>query len=344
MSLSREYNQEELEELENKSTQFHEALSGKDLNEQSIENLTDILCVTTNEERQLIRSYFKKSYNHPIQNDIKERFTGDLSLLQEIMINMFDTPYEYDARELRKALSDSLGDEDDTIIEIFSSRPKDHLNTVDLAYSKFYDTSLKDELKSQLPKQFAEFLLLLMDSDRPDEQTLSGDEAYEIAQEIIKNGTKVYASDAELFKKVFVEKSRIDLILVSRAYYELTEKCLYEAFEEENVVAKSIFNDEEEEKKVRNKNIKLIKALIFTVITPAEFFAKKLITALKEFTTDINTLIRILITRREIDMDAINEYYTKETNSDLKNDVENESTCMNYPYIGKIMLNLLNVE
>ena len=344
MSLSREYTQEELEELENKSTQFHEALSGKDLNDQSIENLTDILCVTTNEERQLIRSYFKKTYNHPIQNDIKEKFTGDLSLLQEIMINMFDTPYEYDARELRKALSDSLGDEDDTIIEIFSSRPKDHLNTVDLAYSKFFETSLKDELKNQLPKQFAEFLLLLMDSDRPDEQTLSGDEAYEIAQEIIKNGTKVYASDAELFKKVFVEKSRIDLILVSRAYYELTEKCLYEAFEEENVVAKSIFNDEEEEKKVRNKNIKLIKALIFTVITPAEFFAKKLITALKELTTDINTLIRIMITRREIDMDAINEYYSKETNSDLKNDVENESTFMNYPYIGKIMLNLLNVE
>ena len=344
MSLSREYTQEELEELENKSTQFHEALSGKDLNDQSIENLTDILCVTTNEERQLIRSYFKKTYNHPIQNDIKEKFTGDLSLLQEIMINMFDTPYEYDARELRKALSDSLGDEDDTIIEIFSSRPKDHLNTVDLAYSKFFETSLKDELKNQLPKQFAEFLLLLMDSDRPDEQTLSGDEAYEIAQEIIKNGTKVYASDAELFKKVFVEKSRIDLILVSRAYYELTEKCLYEAFEEENVVAKSIFNDEEEEKKVRNKNIKLIKALIFTVITPAEFFAKKLITALKELTTDINTLIRIMITRREIDMDAINEYYSKETNSDLKNDVENESNCMNYPYIEKIMLNLLNVE
>jgi hypothetical protein len=344
MSLSREYTQEELEELENKSTQFHEALSGKDLNDQSIENLTDILCVTTNEERQLIRSYFKKTYNHPIQNDIKEKFTGDLSLLQEIMINMFDTPYEYDARELRKALSDSLGDEDDTIIEIFSSRPKDHLNTVDLAYSKFFETSLKDELKNQLPKQFAEFLLLLMDSDRADEQTLSGDEAYEIAQEIIKNGTKVYASDAELFKKVFVEKSRIDLILVSRAYYELTEKCLYEAFEEENVVAKSIFNDEEEEKKVRNKNIKLIKALIFTVITPAEFFAKKLITALKELTTDINTLIRIMITRREIDMDAINEYYSKETNSDLKNDVENESSFMNYPYIGKIMLNLLNVE
>lgn len=344
MSLSREYNQEELAELENKSAQFHEALSEKNLNEESIENLTDILCDTTNEERQLIRSDFKKSYNYPIQNDIKEKLTGDLTLLQEIMINMFDTPYEYDAKELKKALSNTLGDEDDTIIEIFSSRPKEHLNTVDLAYSKFYDISLKEELKNQLPKQFADFLLLLMDSDRPEEQTLSGDEAYEIAQEIIKNGTKVYATDAELFKKVFVEKSRIDLILVSRAYYELTEKCLYEAIEEENVLAKSIFNDEEEEKKIRNKNIKLIKALIFTVITPAEFFAKKLIASLKEFNTDINTLIRVLITRREIDMDAINDYYSKETNSDLKNDIENESTCTTYPYIGKILLNLINVE
>ena len=35
------------------------------------------------------------------------------------MINMFDTPYEYDAKELKKALSNTLGDKDDTIIEIF---------------------------------------------------------------------------------------------------------------------------------------------------------------------------------------------------------------------------------
>ena len=41
--------------------------------------------------------------------------------------------------------------------------------------------------------------------------------------------------------------------MVSRAYYELTEKCLYEANGEENVLAKSLFNDEEEEKKLEIK-------------------------------------------------------------------------------------------
>ena len=344
MCLSREYTPEELKELENKATQIHEALIEKELNEEAIDTITDILCVTTNEERQLIRSNYKKLYKHPIQNDINEKLTDDFSVLHDIMINMFDSPYEYDARELKKALSTVLGDEDDNIIEIFASRPKDYLNVVDIAYKKFYGISLKEEIQNQLPKQFAEFLLLLMDSDRPDEQTISGDDAYEMAQELINNGTKAYATDAELFKKIFVEKSRIDLILVSRAYFELCEKYLYDAFEEENVLAKSLFNEEEEEKKLKNKNIKLIKALIFTVITPAEFFSKKLISALRGINGDINTLLRVLITRTEIDIDAINEYYIKETNGDLKTDIENENTCTTYPYIGKVLLNLLSLE
>ena len=72
MSLSREYTPEELKELENKATQIHEALIEKELNEESIDTITDILCITTNEERQLIRSNYKKLYKHPIQNDINE--------------------------------------------------------------------------------------------------------------------------------------------------------------------------------------------------------------------------------------------------------------------------------
>ena len=55
-------------------------------------------------------------------------------------------------------------------------------------------------------------------------------------------------------------------------------------------------------------------------------------------------MIRILVTRNEIDIDAINEYYLKETNCELKTDVENESTSTTYPYIGKILINLLNLE
>ena len=57
----------ELADLQNKSSQFHEALFGKSIDENKI---AEILSITTNEELQIIRRNNKKAYNRPIQNDI----------------------------------------------------------------------------------------------------------------------------------------------------------------------------------------------------------------------------------------------------------------------------------
>ena len=301
MNQQREYIQEELADLQNKSSQFQEALFGKLIDENKI---AEILSITTNEERQIIRGLYKKANNHPIQNDINTQLTGKL---REITIDMFDTPYEYDARELYKALN-SFTNDDNTIVEIFASRPKNHLEIVDLAYKKFFKISLRDDVKKQGSKEYAQFLLALMDIERPLDQTISGDEAYNTAKELIKNGLKLYGSDINLFKKVFVEKSREDLILISRAYNELNNKSLYDAIEAE----------------VAGKNRKLLKGLLFAVITPAQWFAKKCLKAIKGLGGDNNTLFRVLISRAEIDMYAIRDYYFMEMNNELRSEIPEE--------------------
>ena len=48
------------------------------------------------------------------------------NLLQEISIDMFDTPFEYDARELHRSLTSFKKDEK-AIIEIIITRPRSHL-------------------------------------------------------------------------------------------------------------------------------------------------------------------------------------------------------------------------
>ena len=179
-----------------------------------------------------------------------------------------------------------------------------------------------------------------MDTERPLDQTISGNEAYEIAGEIAKHGSVAYSSNVNLFKQLFLERSREDLIIISRVFYEKEQKNLYDFFEEENIEQKSLFDEKEEEKKVRNKNIKLSKAILFGVITPAQFFAKKIINTLNGFTSDINTLFRILINREEIDMNAIRNYYLKETNSDMIKDIENEYNCKENPVIASILVTI----
>ena len=313
MSQSKEYTPEELKELETFSIQFHDALFGKSIDENRI---VEILSNTTNEERQIMRGYYKKAYNHPIQNDINSQLTNKL---REITIDLFDTPYEYDARELHNALN-SFTNDDNTIVEIFVSRPKNHLEIVDLAYKKFFKISLREDVQKQGSKEYSQFLLALMDIERPLDQTISGKDAYTVAKELIKNGLKVYGTDVNLFKNVFVEKSREDLILISRAYYELNKKSLYDAIEAD----------------VPGKNRRLLKGLLFAVITPAQWFAKKCLKAIQGLGGDNNTLFRVLISRAEIDMYAIRDYYFMESNNDIKNDIADDT---NGAY-GQILVNL----
>ena len=225
---------------------------------------------------------------------------------------MFDTPYEFEAREFKKALSTSIGGNEDIIIEIFSSRPKSHLNMIDLTYQKLYKISLKEVIQNKLSKDYSEFLLTLMETDRPEEQAISKEDAYNFAKDLIDNGIKQCATDINLFKTIFVKKTRKDLILIARAYYELHQKCLYDDIVEKSVLQKSLFDDQEEDKKIKNKIIRLIKGLLFATITPAQFFFQKCSYALAGFTSDINTLLRVLISRSEIDINVIRDYYFKE--------------------------------
>ena len=301
MNQAQEDNQIDLEELKLKSTQFHDALFENPIDENI---LIDVLTSTTNEERQYIRGLYKQSYNNPIQNDIKSQLKDRL---RQMAIDLFDTPYEYDARELHTALN-SLTNDDNVIIEIFASRPSGYLEIVDTAYNNFFKISLKDEIKKHTSEEFAEYLIALMEVERPMEQTISGNDAYEYAEEL-KNGELAnIGTDVEKFKTVFVEKSREDLILISRAYYEKTQKNLYEAIEAE----------------VPGKNRRLIKAILFAVITPAQWFARKISKVVQE-SGDYNTIRRVLISRSEIDMYAIRDYYYMETNNELRTDIQEEN-------------------
>lgn len=307
------YENEGLEDWKEKTTKFHEALFSDPIDNYSI---IDILCSTTNEARQHMRGLYKSSYNTPIQNDIKSQLKDKL---QQISIDMFDTPYEYDARELHSALN-SLTNDDSVIIEIFASKPSVHLQMVDEAYKLFFNTSLTDEITKHIGGIYGDFLITLMNTERPNDQTISGGDAYEAADLLTNGGLANIGVNVEQFKEIFVEKSREDLILISRAYYERTQKSLYDAIDEE----------------IEGKNKELLKGIIFAVITPAQWFARKISEVKQGLGGDDNTIRRILISRAEIDIDGIRDYYLMETNNELRNDVYDK----NNELYSQILINL----
>ncbi len=304
---------QDLKALEMSTSQFHDAIFNKPISE---DILVNILSTTSNLDRQIIRRYYKKLYNVPIQSDIKEKLS---SSLKDITLALFDTSYEYDTRELHRALTSFMADEN-TIIEIFVSRPKSHLDLIQKIYKKFYKTSLQTDIINLKSNEFTQFLLAIMSTQRPNQQTISINDAYNIAKDIIKNSIKNYGTDVNLFKEVFLEKSREDLILICRAFFELYKKSLYDSIEAD----------------LSGRNKKLLKGILFGVITPAQWFAKKAFKAIEGLGTDENTLNRVLVSRCEVDMEAIREYYFRDNNTDIKNDIHGDTSGA----YRKILINL----
>ena len=304
---------EEVKTLEALSIQIHDALISKPIDEETIIN---ILSSTSNLDRQIIRFFYKKKFLNPIQSDIKSHLSKEL---RDLVFNMFDLPYEYDARELHNAIA-SLNRDDKTLIEIITTRPRSHLILVQKIYKKFYNTSLKDDLLNLDDKNFAQFLLTILSSKRPKEKTLEINDAYNIAKDLDKNGIKEYGIKVDLFKEIFVDKSREDLILISRAYYNLYKKNLYNAIDNE----------------IFGLNKILIKNILFGIIKPDEYFAKKIYKAMKGVGNDIRTIFRVIISRAEIDLNEIKDCYFRDRNTDLINDINSECPGA----YGKILVNL----
>ena len=305
--------QEEVKNLEQMSIKFHDSLYRKKIDEETI---VSILSTTSNLDRQIIRLFYKKKFPNLIQKDIQTQLSGDFG---KLVLNLFDLPYEYDARELHRSLTSFKKDEK-AIIEIIITRPRSHLILVQKIYKKFYNVSLKNDILNLSDKTFSEFLITILASNRPSGLTIKPNDAYNIAKDIIKNGIKQYGKNVNLFKQVFVDRSREDLIMISRAFYDLYKKNLYDVIDNE----------------ISGANKKLIKDILFGLITPAQWFAKKAYKAMKGAGTDEKTLNRVIVSRAEIDMDDSRDYYFRDRNTDLRNDIDGDCSGA----YGKLLMNL----
>lgn len=291
----------------------HNALVSNPINEKV---LVKILSSTTNEDRQGIRTLYKKKYLRPIQNDLKDYLSYKL---KDLCIAMFDTPYEYDARELHKALHSFIND-DRAIVEILVSRSKSHLEIVNNAYNQFYQISLREDLKKETTDEYTQFLLALLDLERPQGSTISVEDAFELAKQLKNKGIKFFCKDVNSFKNTFLQKSREDLILISRAYCQMFGKNLYDTIESEG----------------SGKNKRVLKSVLFATINLPEFFADRIFKAIEGLGTDNNALNRILIARSEIDMYALRDYYYIERRTDICDDIKGDASGA----YGEILINL----
>ena len=270
--------------------------------------IIDITVNRTNAQRQQIKEAYKASFGRDLIKDLKSELHGHL---EDGVVALFTDPIEYDADELRAAMK-GLGTNEDTLIEIIASRPPHVLKAVIDKFKEKYNKDLEANVKSETSGTLRKLLIALLQCSRSTNQNPNQAQCAEIAQEIYKAGEKKLGTDESIFNKYFCTLSPHELAAVSREYHKLTGHTILQAIDKE----------------FHGDSKKTLRTIVYATLSPSEYFATRVKDAIKGLGTKDHLLIRVLVSRSEIDMPQIKQYYRqlygKDMIADVKSDISGE--------------------
>jgi len=266
--------------------------------------LIKICANRTNAQRQQIKSAYISLYGRDLISDLKSELHGKF---EDAMIALFTDPIEYDADQLREAMK-GAGTNEDTLIEIIASRPPHVLAAVKAKYQEKYQRDIEADIKKETHGTLEHLLISLLQCSRSTNQQPDVARCGAIAQEIYQAGEAKLGTDESVFNKYFCTLSPFELACVSQQYHKLTGHTILQAIDKE-------FSGDSK---------KAFRTIVYATLSPSEYFATRVNDAIKGWGTKDHLLIRILITRDEIDMPQIKQYYKQLYGKDMVQAVKND--------------------
>ena len=265
-----------------------------------------IMCNRTNDQRQEIKKLYISLYGEELEKVLKKKLSGNF---EDCIVALLNTPAEYDAKEIHKAIA-GLGTNEDTLTEIIATRPKWKIEEIKEEYQKLYNVSLEKDVKGDTTGAYRQLLVALIQGGRSENPYPNEKQCKKICEELYQGGEAVKGTDTDLFIKYFANRSPAELAMISRIYHKKYNKSLLDVIEKEF-----------------SGDVKvLFSTLLTALVKPAEYFATRVNKAVKGWGTNDNLLIRILVTRDEIDMPQIKKCYKKLYNKDMLQDVKDDTS------------------
>ena len=223
------------------------------------------------------------------------------------MIALFTEPIEYDADELRKGMK-GMGTNEDTLIEIIASRQPHVLSAVKAKYKEKYNRDLEADVKKETSGTLQKLLISLLQCKRSTNTSPDAATCTAIAQEIYQAGEAKLGTDESIFNKYFCSLSPHELACVAQNYHKLTGHTILQAIDKE----------------FHGDSKKALRTIVYATLSPSEYFATRVNDAIKGWGTKDHLLIRILITRDEVDMPQIKQYYKQLYGTDMVQAVKSD--------------------
>ena len=279
------------------------AMKGAGTNEDAI---IQLVTNRTTVQRVKIAEMYKSSYGKDIIADLKSELSGHF---EDVIVALFKPPIDHDCETLRAAMK-GIGTDEDTLIEIIATRPNWMIKAIKQRYTELIKRDLVKDVESETSGSFKKLLVSLLMANRSENTNPNIAECEAEAKQLYEAGEKKWGTDESVFNKIFALRSPAEIQAIAQAYHKLTGHTIIQAINNE-------FSGDTK---------KLLNAIVYAVLSPSEYFATRVNKAVKGIGTNDKLLIRVIVTRHEIDMPRIKQYYKQLYKKDMIEDVKGDTS------------------
>ena len=268
--------------------------------------IINILTSRPNAHRYMLKQRYKALLGRDLISDLKSELSGHF---EDVCIALLESPYELDCRSLKEAM-DRLGTNEATLIEIIATRPTHQLYQDRLLFNQLYGKDLVRYVESETSGHFRRVLVAMLQCQRHENNyPINNAELQMEAQRLYQAGAARWGTDESSFTQIFSMRSPREIATIAQFYRQITGVDLYTTLQKE-------FSGNVE---------KLLKAIFYASINPPEWFATRVRNALEGAGTKDKQLIRIIVSRAEIDLREIKQAYYRLYGRDMVADIRSDT-------------------
>ncbi|KAM3830616.1 annexin A4 isoform 2-T3 [Vipera latastei] len=258
---------------------LRKAMKGLGTDEDAI---IDIVVNRNLSQRQEIKIAYKSSIGRDLIDDLKSELSKNF---EKVIIGLMTPITLYDVEELKRAIK-GAGTDEGCLIEILASRTNEEIRRINDTYHRQYGTTLEKDIVSDTSSKFRRVLVSLSTGNRDESPYADQGLAKEDAQCLYEAGENKWGTSEGQFITILCSRSRNHLLRVFDEYKNIANKDITESIKSE------MSGDLED----------ALLAIVKCMRNKPAYFAERLYKSMKGLGTDDDTLIRLMVSRCEIDM------------------------------------------
>ncbi|KAL5488532.1 hypothetical protein EMCRGX_G017482 [Ephydatia muelleri] len=283
----------------------------KDLEGSDHSALIKILAHRSNVQRQDIKRKYRELHGKDLEEDVKSKIGGILKGhdFQHLVLALLDERAVYDAKCLREAMK-GLGTDERTLIDILCTRTNQEIRDIVAAYRTTFSRDLEKDVVGDTSGHFKSLLVTMCKGSREEGETEDLSKARKEAHDLYEAGEKKWSTDESTFNTILGTRSYVQL----RATFEEYEKVAHKD------IGKSV--DSEVSGDLKRGYLCIVQC----VHSRASYFADRLYRSMKGLGTDDDCLIRVVVSRSEVDLAEIKDKFLLQHHKPLSKMIEEDTS------------------